>query len=92
MNTYARIQNGVVAELLQTASDPSSLFNPALVWEAVTTSGVEIGWLFSNGSFSAPTPAPPAPVITPSLPQLQAELTAIQAQIAALSNTTTRGG
>ena len=31
MKTYARIQDGLVAELLQTDGDITSLFNPALV-------------------------------------------------------------
>jgi len=86
MNTYARIQNGSVAELFESAADPSTLFNPTLVWEPVTTCGVAVGWVFCNGSFSAPTPVTPTPVATPSLTQLQAELASIQAQITALSS------
>ena len=96
MNTYARIQNGVVAEIISTAADPATLFNPALIWEPVSQSAVTVGWTYANGSFSAPVP-PATPTLTlPSLSQLQAELTTIQAQIAAMtpsgtSNTSSGG-
>ncbi len=93
MNTYARIHNGVVAELLTTTADPTTLFNPALVWEPVTSSAVAVGWLCATGVFSTP-PAPSLPVLTtPSLAQLQAELAALTVKIAALSavGTTTSG-
>ena len=92
MNTYARIQNGTVAELLETTSDPSLLFNPTIVWEPVNTSGVLVGWSFVNGSFVAPQPPPAVNVVTPSLSQLQSELAAIQSQITALSASTSRTG
>ncbi len=92
MSIYARIHDGVVAELITSAIDPAALFNPALVWEPVNTSSVALGWLFANGSFSAPPIVTPPLLITPSLSQLQAELATIQTQIAALSAAPTTSG
>jgi hypothetical protein len=98
MSTYARIQNGVVAEIISTTADPATLFNPALVWEAVSQSGVTVGWTYANGGFTAPVPPAPPTLTLPSLSQLQTELATIQAQIAAMTpaatstSTTSSGG
>ena len=96
MSRFARIQNGVVAEIISTTIDPSTLFNPALVWEPVSQPDITVGWTYANGDFSAPVP-PATPTLTlPSLSQLQNELTTIQAQIAAMTplspSTTSSGG
>ncbi len=82
--TYARIQDGAVAELFATDGDITQLFNPALVWLDVTgIPGVAQGWLYDGSAFTPPKPvaAPPAP----SLAELQAQLQALAAQIAALT-------
>lgn len=82
--TYARIQDGAVAELFATDADITDLFNPALVWKDVTViAGVREGWLYDGAHFSPP--APLARPSAPSLAQLQAQLQALAAQIAALS-------
>ena len=60
MTTYARIQSGVVAELFTTTGDITTMFNPALIWVPVGSSGAQVGWAYVGGSFSMP-PAPPAP-------------------------------
>ena len=91
MNTYARIQNGFVAELIETNADPSMLFNPSLVWEPVNTAGAAIGWAYANGSFAPPSPAPQVSFVAPTLTQLQAELAVLQAQIAAMTATGSTG-
>lgn len=85
MKTYARVSNGVVAELVSTDVDPATLFYPSLQWQLVTDSAVVPGWLVSATGFTPPVP--PAPTIPPppTLSQLQAELTALAAQIAALT-------
>jgi hypothetical protein len=84
MKTFARIQNGAVAELFATDADIGQLFAPALLWVDVTDlPGVVQGWLYDGSVFTAPPPvsAPPAP----SLADLQAQLQALAAQIAALT-------
>jgi len=85
MRTYARIQNGVVAETLKTGSDITKMFNPALVWVDVTSQAqVREGWHFDGTQFSPPAePAPPAPM--PTIGELRAQLAALDAKIAALS-------
>jgi hypothetical protein len=85
MRTYARIQNGVVAETLKTSSDITTMFNPALVWVDVTSQAqVREGWHFDGEQFAPPPePAPPAPM--PTLSELQAQLAALAAKIAVLS-------
>ena len=83
MNRYARIQDGVVAELFATADDITTLFNPALVWvpwpEGIT---IAEGWLYENGTFTPPAPVSSPP--EPSLAELQAQLQALEARVSAL--------
>jgi hypothetical protein len=57
MKTYARIQNGVVAEFIGTNGDITEMFHPDLVWvpcDGVT--GIAIGWHYAGKTFSAPPP------------------------------------
>lgn len=81
--SYARIQDGIVAELFETEADIRDLFNPALVWVDVTgRATVPVGWRYDGTAFTAPPPALP---ISPSLAELEAQLQAVSAQIAALT-------
>ena len=69
MNRYARIQDGLVAEVFETEHDITTLFHPALVWVRVPEGqSVEDGWAYENGSFSQRAIAPPAPAILSSSP------------------------
>jgi hypothetical protein len=82
--TFARIQDGAVAELFATDADISLLFAPALVWVDVTDiKGVTQGWRYDGSVFTAPPPVSAQPA--PSLAELQAQLQALAAQIAALA-------
>jgi hypothetical protein len=85
MKTYARIQDGLVAELLHTDGDITSMFNPALVWVDVSShSEIAESWHFDGTNFvppAVPQPAAPAPTIA----GLQAQLAALGAQLATLS-------
>jgi hypothetical protein len=85
MRTYARIQNGIVAELLKTDGDITRMFNPALVWvDASSQADLAEGWHFDGTQFTRPTAQQPATQV-PSIIELQAQLAALSAQIAALS-------
>ena len=85
MKTYARIENGIVAELLKTEGDITRMFNPALVWVDVSLQAdVMQGWHFDGVNFTAPA-TPQTPVPAPSIAELQAQLATLSAQIAALS-------
>ncbi len=85
MKTYARIEQGVVVEILTSAVDPHTIFYPSLQWQEVTSPGVLPGWLLTATGFTAPpTPTASMPV-TPTLAQLQSELAALAAQIAAFT-------
>lgn len=57
MSNYARIDDGLVAELLSTDGDITEMFHPGLVWIEVPV-GVDVaaGWSFADGEFSAPPP------------------------------------
>ncbi len=85
MKTYAQIRSGLVAELLKTDGDITSMFNPELIWVDVSTQQhITEGWHFDGTSFTAPAAAtPPAPA--PTIAELQAQIAALGAQIAALS-------
>lgn len=86
MKKYARIQDGLVAELLTTDGDIVAMFNPAIVWiDASSESGIAEGWSFDGMSF-APPPAPPAAPSAPTIAELQARIAILAAELAVLSN------
>jgi len=85
MKTYARIQDGVVAELLKTDGDITKMFVPSLIWIDVSSNtGIREGWRYDGKSFTAPAtiPAPPA---VPTLADLQSQLSVLSARVTALS-------
>jgi hypothetical protein len=87
MRTYARIQDGIVAELLKTASDITKMFSPSLVWVDVTSqTQIKEGWHFDGKEF-APPPAASVSTQAPTLSELQAQVSALQTKLAALANT-----
>lgn len=85
MKTYARIENGAIAELLTTASDPAKIFHPLLTWRECTTPGAEHGWLATATGFIAPPTPIAQPLLLTNLPQLEADLTALIAQFKAFT-------
>ncbi|WP_263264032.1 DUF4376 domain-containing protein [Pseudomonas sp. RIT-PI-S] len=55
MTHYARVENGLVAELFETDADISTLFHPDLVWVSCEgVDGVDIGWTYAKKKFAAP--------------------------------------
>ncbi len=54
MKTYARIDDGVVAELFTTELSIAELFSPELVWVDCIGTACQVGWLFANGVFDPP--------------------------------------
>jgi len=86
MRTYARIQNGLVAELLSTDGDITSMFNHALTWIDVSSQpSVVDGWVFDGEDFTPPAILPP-PESALTIAQLQTQIAALAAQVAALLN------
>ena len=53
---WARIENGVVAEITDT--DPDGRFHPDMVW-VEAPDGIQPGHLYADGEFSAPVGEPP---------------------------------
>jgi len=86
MRTYARIQSGIVAELLRTNGDIKSMFHSSLTWVDVSARpDVAEGWHFDGTSFSRPAPvAAQAPA--PTVAELQVQLAAIGARLETLAN------
>lgn len=58
MKNYARIDGGVVAEMLSTDGDITTMFHPGLVW-VVAPVGVLPGYSYSEGIFAAPVAVVP---------------------------------
>lgn len=55
MNKYARIENKVVVEILETSADITELFHPDLVWiECTNNPLVSEGWTYSSDVFKEP--------------------------------------
>lgn len=71
MKTYARIEQAVVVELLETAGDIAKMFHHDLVWVAVPA-GEEVtcGWTYIDGQFASPI------VQAPTLGELRSEIAA----------------
>jgi hypothetical protein len=82
--SFARIEDGVVAEIFATDADIRNLFHPALIWVDVSDlPKVGPGWTFDGNHFASPAAvlAPPAP----SIADLQYQLQRIQAKISELT-------
>lgn len=74
MSTQARIENGIVMELL--AADPFPPFHESIVWVPCSAvPEVAVGWTFDGTAFAAPVP--------PAIPLAQ-QIAPLQAQIDAL--------
>jgi hypothetical protein len=87
MKKYARIQDGLVVELLTTERDITTMFNPALVWVDVSShAAISEGWRI-DGDNSTPPSASPPPAPAPTLAELQAQIVTLRAQIEALPKT-----
>jgi hypothetical protein len=85
MKTYARIHNNLVAELLETDGDITSMFHPALVWVDVSQhANIAEGWQFDGTNFTPPPVSPPA-APAPTIAGLQAQLAVLSVQLATLS-------
>lgn len=59
MKTYARIDNGIAVELIETDGDILTMFHPSITW-VECDAAVGLGWKYTDGEFSPPvaTPAP----------------------------------
>ncbi len=85
MKTYARLENHVVAEVINTTGDIAKLFHPSLVWVEVTGKGIQVGWVQNTDGTFAPSPSPAVTTVPPpSVAELLTELTAMRAQVAQL--------
>lgn len=57
MKTYARIQDGRVAEFIQTDGDIAEMFHPDLTFvDCTSVAGIAEGWTYSGSTFGAPVP------------------------------------
>ncbi|MFG0827914.1 tail fiber assembly protein [Pseudomonas sp. CJQ_7] len=84
MKKYARIENGVVMEQIETGGDISAMFPPELVWIDVTgVDGVSDGWIAieSDGAWSVSAP----PQSLPSAAEILALNTTIRDQLLSLA-------
>jgi hypothetical protein len=80
MPIYARISNGVVAEMLTLDGPIAGRFHPSLTWIDVSGKNVRTGWLAKDGTFTEP-PEPIAALVLPSLASVQAQLAELSAQV-----------
>ncbi len=86
MKTYARIEDGRVAEFFSTASDIRQLFHPSLIWvDLASQADVKLGWRFDGKTFAAPAAVvlPKQDVLT--IAELQRRLESLTAQIEKLT-------
>jgi phage tail protein X len=87
-HAYARIQSGVVAELLTTADEISEMFVPSLTWiDLSATPEVAEGWTYDGAQFAAPVVSTTLSANPPGLAELQSQIAALSAQIAASAKT-----
>lgn len=83
MKKYARIQNGRVMELVETKTNVSDMYHPALRWvDATAITHVAPGWHYDGVHWTPP--APPKPAKGASLAELQSRLALLSAQVAEL--------
>jgi hypothetical protein len=87
VTSYARIENGIVAELFNTSQPIDGMFCPELTWVPVPAgAGVVPGWVYDGTSFAAPSPQAQTSAMPPTIAELQAQLSALATQINALKS------
>jgi hypothetical protein len=82
MQNFARIEAGLIAELLVTETSPADLFHPDLDWRSAPPEA-QIGWHAADSGFAPPASTPAFSMPAPDLAQLEAELAALSAKFAA---------
>lgn len=89
VKTYARIQGGVVVELLRSALPASTLFHTGLAWVDISNQpNVTTGWTFDGTNFTRPAPVA-APAELPTMAQLLADVATLKAELAILKRQVT---
>lgn len=84
MKTYARLQDGRVAETFSSAGGIGEFFHPSLVWIDITASPqVQLGWRYDGEKFHSPELIVAPEAI--SLSQLQAELSNLTQRVSAFA-------
>ena len=78
MKTYARIENGLVAELIETDGDIAEMFHPSLTW-VLASADVAIGDEYVAGQFDRPQPPAPPSAVPTSISPAQARLALLHA-------------
>ncbi len=92
MKTFARLQDGLVVELVTTEQPIHMLFHPDMVWLDVSGEpAVTTGWLSDGRTLSRP-PVPEAvlsPTLNPvaELAEIRSALATLQARVDALDHT-----
>lgn len=91
MKTYARIQDGAVAEFFTTGEDISRMFHGALLWIDVSAidPAPQLGWTFNGQAFAEPPPAAPPSNLPPV--QKAAAVLATGCQVASKSTLSLNG-
>lgn len=75
MTAFARIDAGVVAEIISITGDPSLCFHPDLVKDLVACGqNVAPGYLYANGAFALPPPLPQTAPNSVALWQARAQM------------------
>lgn len=86
MQTYARVQDGVVQETLTTDQAVAALFHPDLVWVGLPQgSPVSPGWRYDGTNFLEP-PAAETVAEAPSLHSVMAALANVQEQLVSMKS------
>ncbi len=91
MKTFARLQDGLVAELLNTEHSIHTLFHPDMVWLDVSGEpAVATGWVSDGRTVRRPavSEAVPAPAPDPiaELAEIRTALAKLQERVAALDH------
>ncbi len=85
---YARVQNGIVVELLITEGNISEMFAPGITWvDASSVQNVAEGWLLEGGRFVQPTLPEESNNGLPTWTELRQQLAFLEARIAELEKT-----
>ncbi len=78
MKTYARIQDGLVVELLETDNDIAKMFHPDLIW-VECGAGTQQGWIYDGADFRRPVTVEPELQIPQAVTRRQGRLALIDA-------------